>query len=79
MIPKVPLIELIKQVLGFSQTKCKKEEINCPKRYVVIVWLFKFLSQVLLNTPESGKIFCKNPRRKENTVTHILTSQFFSK
>ena len=66
-------------MLGFSQTICKKEGINYSKRYVVIVWLLKFLSQVLLNIPESGKNFLKNPRRKENTVTHILTSQFFSK
>ena len=66
-------------MLGLSQTVCKKEEIDFSKRYVVIVWLFKFLSQVLVNTQESGKSFCKNPKRKENTVTHILTSQIFSK
>ena len=66
-------------MLGFSQTICKKEEINCSKRYVVIVWLFKFLSQVLVNTQESGNFFSKDPRRKENTVTDILTSQISSK
>ena len=63
-------------MLGFSQTICKKEEINCSKRYVVIVWLFKFQSQVLV-LHSSGKFFSKKPRRKENTVTHIGDFQSF--
>ena len=79
MIQKSPLIELIKQVLRFSETICKKEEINCSKRYVVIAWLFKFESQVLIFHSRKGQMFLQKPRCNENTVTHILTSQFLSK
>ena len=38
-----------------------------------------FKAKFQFYTQESGKFFCKKPRRKENTVTHILTSQIFSK
>ena len=57
---------------------CKKEEINCSKRYVVIVWLFKFLSQVLvLHTRKWQKGFAKIQGVKR-ILSHIkFPAKFF--
>ena len=79
MIQKKPLIELIKQELGFSQTIRKKEEINCSKRSVVLVWLFKFQSQVLvLHSRKRHFFFFSKNQGVKRILLHIyLPAKFF--